>query len=354
MQKLWWDISGETVSWVEITERPYGDIGKNLWVTNPESTPKKLISEPRRGSLVFHWYTPRREFVGFSKIDDEVSRPGRYGVSNITGRGGITWRRKLGDFQEFPTGVLTLENIRRHASAVKKIHDSLLREHGRPLHLPFAPAGNPAWRELRPRQTYLAVCPSELAKLFFEILEEYKTVNTWYEMPRIGNKIERSRAQRRPRASKKKMEEIYRRANQDMTISWGKDFRLPTKALEHSSRAHARIQNSLGSWLESKKLKPFSPNAGHSAQFDIAWNRRGIMYVCEVKSLNRVNEDQQLRLGLGQVLHYQQLLSQSEKIKVRAVLAVEREPSDSNTWLKLAKVHGVKLVWKATFKDLLT
>jgi len=353
MARFWWDLSAETVSWIEITERPYADIGKNLWVTNPRSTPKKLISAPRRGSLVFHWHTPRREFVGFSKIDDDVSRPGRYGVSNVTGRGGITWRRKLSDFQEFPTGVLTLENIRRHASAVKKIHDSLLREYGRPLHLPFAPAGTAAWRELRPRQTYLAVSPSELTNLFSEILEEFKTVNKWYEIPKIGIKAERSVIQRRPHVTKKKLEEIYRVANQDMTISWGKSFRLPTKALEHSSRAHARIQNSLGSWLKAKKLKPFSPNAGHLAQFDIAWKFRGKFYVCEVKSLNRVNEDQQLRLGLGQVLHYKQLLEQSEKTRVQAVLAVERAPSDSKTWLKLAKNHGVKLVWKATFKDLL-
>ncbi len=353
MARFWWDLAAETVSWVEINERPYEDIGKNLWVTNPNSTPKKLIGAPLRGSLVFHWHTPRREFVGFSKIDDDVSRPGRYGTSNITGRGGITWRRKLCEFQEFPTGVLTLENIRRHASAVKKVHDSLLREYGRPLHLPFAPVSTAAWRELRPRQTYLAVCPSELEGLFFQIFEEYKTVNPWYEIPKIRNKQKKPRVQRKSHETSQQLSEIYRVANQDMTISWGKSFRLPTKALEHSSRAHARVQNSLGVWLKSKKLKPFSPNAGHLARFDIAWKHRGRLHVCEVKSLNRVNEDQQLRLGFGQVLHYKQLLEQSEKTRVQAVLAVEREPSDSKTWLKLAKNHGVKLVWKATFKDLL-
>ena len=354
MKKLWWEISGDEVSWVEITRRPYEDIGKNLWVTNPDSTPKKLIDSPRKGSLVFHWDSSRQEFVGFSKISDRVLRPGRYGTSDITGRGGITWRRKLTDYKEFPSGVLSLENFRRHASGVQMMRQRLFQTYGGPLHLPFAPYGSSGWKKLRPSQTYFAVCPSDLRYLILKILDEYKVVNPWHELPKIASLPAKSKVKFEPRATKKKLEEIYRRANQDMTISWGKDFRLPTKALEHSSRAHARIQNSLGSWLESKKLKPFSPNAGHSAQFDIAWNRRGVMYVCEVKSLNRVNEDQQLRLGLGQVLHYQQLLSQSEKIKVRAVLAVEREPTDSKTWLTLAKAHGVKLVWKATFKDLLT
>ena len=110
----------------------------------------------------------------------------------------------------------------------------------------------------------------------------------------------------------------------------------------------------MGLWLKRRGLKPFSPNANHPALFDIAWKRGSTLYICEVKSLNRVNEDQQLRLGIGQVLHYQQLMMQSQKMKVNAVLAVERQPTDHETWLAIAKRHGVKLVWKETFKELLT
>ena len=354
MSKLWWEISGDDVSWVEITRRPYADIGKNLWVTNPDSTPRKLINSPLEGSLVFHWDSSRGEMVGYSKISDRVSRAGRYGTSGITGRGGITWRRQLTDYREFPSGVLTLENFRRHAPSIRMIREAISKKYGGPLHFPFAPYGSSGWRKLQPRQTYLAVCPTELRYLILQILEEYMSVNPWYEIPKIFKSPVRPRKRVTSTQPNFKLKEIYRPANQDVTISWRKGLVLPSKALEHSSRAHARIQNSLGLWLKNQGLKPFSPNASHSAQFDIAWKRGGTLYVCEVKSLNRVNEEQQLRLGIGQVLHYQQLLVQSQKRKVSAVLAVERKPTDHKTWLALAKLHGVKLVWRETFKVLLT
>ena len=353
MGTFWWDSSDSEVSWVEITRRPYEDIGSNLWVTNPNSVPKKLIDSPRKGSLVFHWDSSRGEFVGVSMLADRVSKSGKYGTSGITSRGGTTWRRKLTMFDEFPTGLLTLENIRRHAPLVKKIHDSLLKEHGGPLYFPFAPYGASGWKKLKPRQTYLAVCPIELKNLILLILDEYQSVNPWFENPKMIKSFSGRKNKKSIVGSKKQLNEIYKKANQDVTIAWGNGFKLNTKALEHSSRAHARIQNSLGLWLKRRGLKPFSPNANHSALFDIAWKRGSTLYICEVKSLNRVNEDQQLRLGIGQVLHYQQLMMQSQKMKVSAVLAVERQPTDHETWLAIAKRHGVKLVWKETFKELL-
>ena len=65
--------------------------------------------------------------------------------------------------------------------------------------------------------------------------------------------------------------------------------------------------------------------------------------MAEVKSLNHVNEVRQLRLGLGQVLHYRSLFSASVP-DVRAVLAVEYEPTDPD-WVALCHGHGVELVW---------
>ena len=50
------------------------------------------------------------------------------------------------------------------------------------------------------------------------------------------------------------------------------------------------------------------------------------LIVAEVKSLTRGNETGQLRLGLGQVLHYAMLLGENGR-QVRAVLAVERSPT---------------------------
>jgi hypothetical protein len=87
--------------------------------------------------------------------------------------------------------------------------------------------------------------------------------------------------------------------------------------------------------------------AGGTAEFDLAWIDGSSLYVAEVKSLTVANETSQLRLGLGQVLHYQSLLRATVP-DVRAVLAVERQPGDPK-WQALCSEHGVLLVWPDTF-----
>ena len=79
--------------------------------------------------------------------------------------------------------------------------------------------------------------------------------------------------------------------------------------------------------------------------YDLAWEAEGVVWVCEVKSLTPNNEEKQLRLGLGQVLRYQEQLSciVSPSRVVRAVLAVERHPSDES-WHVLCRRLNVSLV----------
>ena len=79
--------------------------------------------------------------------------------------------------------------------------------------------------------------------------------------------------------------------------------------------------------------------------FDLAWTVDGCVWVAEVKSLTLANEERQLRLGLGQVIRYRDLLSRRRN-DVRAVLAVEWQPSDS-TWLRVCQSVGVKLTWSS-------
>lgn len=66
------------------------------------------------------------------------------------------------------------------------------------------------------------------------------------------------------------------------------------------------------------------------------------VWVTEVKSLTEQNEEQQLRLGLGQVLRYRDVL-RSQFDDVTAVLAVERAP-ETVMWLSpVAAVHSPHL-----------
>jgi hypothetical protein len=60
-----------------------------------------------------------------------------------------------------------------------------------------------------------------------------------------------------------------------------------------------------------------------------------------------LNEKQQLRLGLGQVLRYRNLLAGARR-QVIAVLALERAPSDRR-WLTLCTELDVEVVWAPEF-----
>jgi hypothetical protein len=71
--------------------------------------------------------------------------------------------------------------------------------------------------------------------------------------------------------------------------------------------------------------------------------------VVEVKSTTLVNEEKQLRLAIGQVLRYRQIL-QSGRSRVEAMIAVERKPEDES-WLELCGTLNVLLAWPDTVCD---
>lgn len=52
------------------------------------------------------------------------------------------------------------------------------------------------------------------------------------------------------------------------------------------------------------------------------------MFAAEVKSITDANEEEQLRLGLGQVLRYRQCLLNTGHQRVVALLVPERPPRD--------------------------
>lgn len=101
-------------------------------------------------------------------------------------------------------------------------------------------------------------------------------------------------------------------------------------------------QNLLARAVEEVGFKPRRPKPDEP-QYDLAWESGDITWVAEVKSITPQNEERQLRLGLGQVIRYRQLLS-AAGLTVQAMIATEREPSDS-TWAELLAEEKVVLVW---------
>ena len=353
MKKYWWETESSRIAWFEITRRPEEDIGTNLWVTNPNSIPWTLIHTPKKGAIVFHWDSTRGEIVGYSEVASSAATLGRFGTSSVTKRGGKTWRRPLTNYTAFPSGVFTLANFRRYSSEIKEIHDSLRNKHGLPVHFPFAKNGSSGWRKLKPRQTYLAVCPSRLENLIWLMYNDFLKVNKWAGKPKKISLTANQKRIQSKKTSKRDLNEFYRYANEEVVISDPKSRKLDSEALQASSQAHAKTQNMLRNWLVQKGKRPFSPNASHKAKFDLAWRHNGRLYVCEIKSLKSDNEEQQLRLGLGQVLHYKYLMIRHQKLDVDAVMCVERAPRHQKAWTELASEYGVKLVWSKNYKGLL-
>ena len=70
---------------------------------------------------------------------------------------------------------------------------------------------------------------------------------------------------------------------------------------------------------------------------------KGTVFVAEIKSITDDNEEEQLRLGLGQVLRYRHRLRKLGHERVVAVLVPERPPRDPS-WSELCQELGVVLL----------
>jgi hypothetical protein len=128
----------------------------------------------------------------------------------------------------------------------------------------------------------------------------------------------------------------YRRAEPNPVQGSEQPFYRDPNQLDRALKADADVQNKLKDFLAANGARPWSPTPGEP-DFDLAWIRAEVTFVAGVKSLAEGNEDRQLRLGLGQVLDYQELMA-TRSPGTRAVLAVERQPRDPR-WVRLCERH---------------
>jgi hypothetical protein len=89
-----------------------------------------------------------------------------------------------------------------------------------------------------------------------------------------------------------------------------------------------------------------TPGVNH----DGAWEHGRRFCICEVKSVTAKNEVDQLRKGLGQILHNRFKAQDGRREKVKAYLIAEREPSNSSLWVALAAESGVVFTWPERFE----
>jgi hypothetical protein len=84
-------------------------------------------------------------------------------------------------------------------------------------------------------------------------------------------------------------------------------FAVDPDLVDRALAAHHSTVDRLARWVASRGFDPRLPTATEP-QYDLARFEGDVLNVAEVKSVTKENEEQQLRLGLGQVLRYRELL----------------------------------------------
>jgi len=115
--------------------------------------------------------------------------------------------------------------------------------------------------------------------------------------------------------------------------------------------AHRRLEAEFGDFLRSQGREPLSPRPG-DPNFDIAWRDPGLA-IAEMKSLTRVNETQQLRTAIGEIVEFAARVGTAKApVTVKKVIVVEREPSAPH-WVETCGSADIRLVWPGCFENAL-
>lgn len=123
------------------------------------------------------------------------------------------------------------------------------------------------------------------------------------------------------------------------------------EALDRATAAHEATLLAFARRLASRGLVP-QRHGRNAPKFDVGWADGLTVYVAEVKSLGSAVEDQQIRLGIGQVVDYAEQLRSRPAIpgqSVRAVLVLERRPREPDRWMAAAESVGIGLTWGPDF-----
>lgn len=148
-----------------------------------------------------------------------------------------------------------------------------------------------------------------------------------------------------PRAELRDAEQVSEHTKTRQPLPFTRDPELLDRALG----SHAVLQNEIRRLARRHGFTPKQPGL-EWPEFDIGWPDGRGFTVVEVKSLAEVNEVQQIRYAIGQLVDYRARLLE-EFPKVRPVLAVEREPSDPR-WVEVCRAAGITLVWPETLRTL--
>ncbi|MFJ3336873.1 hypothetical protein [Streptomyces sp. NPDC086766] len=126
------------------------------------------------------------------------------------------------------------------------------------------------------------------------------------------------------------------------------ELTVDLSSLDEGTAAHESTVEALIRHLARRGVEVHS-FARNSPRFDAGWAIGNDIFISEVKSLTGTSQDQQIRLGIGQVLDYaHQLRLAVSGRSIRPVLVLEKAPADDR-WTSLAQEVGIQLTWAPTF-----
>jgi len=128
----------------------------------------------------------------------------------------------------------------------------------------------------------------------------------------------------------------------DRTLKPMAVFTRDDSKLERALAVHADTQRQLALHLRGHGIVPRKRTDGEP-DYDIAWSQGSQIVVAEVKSLPEDGIDRQLRIGVGQILHYRELLRRRFGTEVLPVLAVPTDPGEP--WHDVCAAAGIVLSW---------
>jgi hypothetical protein len=326
---------------MEITDRV--DLGVDLNAPKANEAGQvddaySLIDDIDEGDIVFHYHRPQNGISAIvasstavgSTWEDQVtwkSHSPRRRASALRGPAFVRpgWRLGLMDFAYLPIKV-DLAELRAKRAPIMEIAERLESTFDQPIYFPFAPYGP---NDLRAAQRYIAKFP----KALLDVLPALQVASTHPPL-----ELAPTYAQ-----AKISMAEVaYQDVDEDVAVSQCDPFTIDPSLVERGVRGHRRTQNALAQYLRAHNVQPLPPGPGQP-NFDLGWRIGDHFFAAEVKSLTDANEERQLRLGLGQVLRYRHILSNSYS-SATAVLVAEREPKAPG-WPELCHTLGVLLCW---------
>ncbi|XMA39418.1 hypothetical protein O1157_30220 [Streptomyces albogriseolus] len=131
--------------------------------------------------------------------------------------------------------------------------------------------------------------------------------------------------------------------------STAQELKVDLSSLDEGTAAHERTVDALIKHLGRRgtEVHTFARN---SPRFDAGWAVGKDIFVAEVKSLTGTSQDQQIRLGIGQVLDYaHQLRTRTGSgASIQPILVLEKKPADGR-WSSLAQAVGIQLTWAPRF-----